>query len=296
MSSHIKEKRKGKTIGIGKSFGTFGELLQGVGTDELNYLITLPITRYSQVTFQSRPDFPDLIVSPSHRMKSRQIARLILERHGLPMGGMIEINSNIPVGKGLASSSADIVATARAIDQCFDLNLSAREMEELIQEIEPTDGVMYEGIVSYYHRVVRLRECLGPVPSLSIVSIDEGGEVDTEEFNKVSRFYSTEEKMEYDELLAGISTAIKQNDLKTMGAIATRSALLNQRLLKKRQMEYVLDICNQVNALGIVITHSGTCIGILLDQNDTEYGHQLHKAYHLMTELQGEVTIFHTRL
>ncbi|MFB6366767.1 kinase [Paenibacillus elgii] len=294
MSSYLEERNVAKPIGIGKSFGTFGELLQGVGTDGQNFLITLPINRYSQVTFESRPDFPDLIVSPSYRLKSRQIALRILQLYDLPVGGVIEINSNIPVGKGLASSSADIVATARAIDHCFSLNLSAEQIELLVQEIEPTDGVMYDGIVSYYHRAVRLRECLGPVPQLSIVSIDEGGEIDTAEFNKISMPFGAAEKSEYDYLLASISSALKGNNLKAVGGISTRSAILNQRLLEKRQMDQVLDICNAVNGLGIVITHSGTCIGILLDQTDTEYCRKLHEAYHLMSALHGEVTIFHT--
>lgn len=294
MSPYLEEKNVAKPIGIGKSFGTFGELLQGVGTDEQNFLITLPINRYSQVTFESRPDFPDLIVSPSYRLKSRQIALRILQLYDLPIGGVIEINSNIPVGKGLASSSADIVATARAIDHCFALHLSREQMEWFIQEMESTDGVMYDGIVSYYHRAVRLRECLGRVPHLSIVSIDEGGEVDTAEFNKISSSYGAAEKSEYDDLLASISSAIKGHNLKAMGEISTRSAILNQRLLEKRQMDQVLDICNAVSGLGIVITHSGTCIGILLDQTDVEYGRQLHKAYDLMSALHGEVTIFHT--
>ncbi|SHN84634.1 threonine kinase [Paenibacillus sp. ov031] len=296
MSSYLERKNLTKSIGVGKSFGTFGELLQGVGTDAQNFLITLPINRYSNVTFQSQPSLPHLIVSPSYRSKSRKIALRILQLYDLPLGGFIEINSNIPVGKGLASSSADIVATARAIDHCFGLNLTAEQLEALIQEIEPTDGVMYDGIVSYYHRAVRLRESLGPVPNLSIVSIDEGGEVDTTEFNKISRSFSAVEKLEYDHMLASISAAIKRNDLKAVGKISTQSAIMNQRLLEKKQMERVLDICNEVDGLGIVITHSGTCTGILLDQTDVEYCWQLHKAYELMSLLHGEVTIFHTNM
>ncbi|WP_322924630.1 kinase [Paenibacillus campi] len=294
MSSYLEHKHAALLVGTGKSFGTFGELLQGVGSDQHHFLITLPINRYSQVTFRSLPDATELIVSPSHRLKSKQIAQKILERYGLPPGGWIEIDSNLPIGKGLASSSADIVATARAVDSCFQLNLSQSELEDLIREIEPTDGVMYEGIVSYYHREVRLRECLGPVPPLSIVSIDEGGEVSTAEFNKMSIRFEAEDRLEYDHLLDHISLALKQNDLLTVGRISTRSAILNQKLLHKQQLHDVLEICDTVKGLGIIITHSGTCSGILLDPGNAEYCRQLHQTYHLMNQLQGEVTIFHT--
>lgn len=294
MSSYLEGKNVALLKGIGKSFGTFGELLQGVSSDRQNFLITLPINRYSKATFRSLPDFSELIVSPSYRLKSKQIAQKMLEKYDLPKGGWIEIDSNIPIGKGLASSSADIVATARAVDCCFQLNLSQSELEDLIREIEPTDGVMYEGIVSYYHREVRLRECLGSVPRLTIVSIDEGGEVSTAEFNKMSLFFELADRLEYDHLLDCISTAIKKNDLTTIGEISTRSAVLNQKLLYKNQLNDVLEICDKVQGLGVVITHSGTYSGILLDPTNTQYCNQLQQTYYLMNGLQGEVTIFHT--
>src|SRR4029079_11819053 len=99
----------------------------------------------------------------------------------------LELESNIPIGKGLASSSADLVATARAIDDCFKLGMSEEILKMFLRQIEPTDGVMYPGVVSFYHRQVQLREFLGQLPGLTIVSIDEGGEVDTVEFNKIPK-------------------------------------------------------------------------------------------------------------
>ena len=64
-------------------------------------------------------------------------------------------------------------------------------------EIEPTDGVMYPGVVSFYHRKVELGEIFGPMPRLTVVAVDEGGEVDTIEYNRLRKPYTSEEKLEY---------------------------------------------------------------------------------------------------
>ncbi len=49
-------------------------------------------------------------------------------------------------------------------------------LEELLRDIEPSDGVMHEGAVVYAHREARLIERLGAMPApLALVAIDEVG-------------------------------------------------------------------------------------------------------------------------
>lgn len=198
-------------VGIGKSSGTFGELLQGVlYENNYNFLVTLPISNFSEATFKSVSVLNDILVFPSHKQKSKLLAQKLLLKLGLPLGGVLEINSNLPEGKGLASSSADLVATYRAIKNCFNIETEMSTLQGLISEIEPTDGVMYDGVISFYHKKVELRDFLGYMPPICILSIDEGGIVDTIEFNKINRYFSSEEKKEYDCLLNELSIAIKK--------------------------------------------------------------------------------------
>jgi uncharacterized protein involved in propanediol utilization len=281
-------------IGRGRAFGTFGELLQGVGGNNRDFLVTLPISRFSTVQFLSIPHQSKLTVSPSQKCKAKQLATLILEHYRLPPGGVLELESNLPVGKGLASSSADLVAVARAIDDCFGLQIPIELLQHFLRQIEPTDGVMYEEIVAFYHRHVSLCKCLGLLPKLAIAGIDEGGEVNTIEFNRRPRHVSEGEKAEYDWLLEKITHAIRKQDLHSVGEIALRSAFLNQKYHKKRYFEQVRDICQQIGGLGVVAAHSGTYLGILLSTEDRHFYNQLAHVFEAMEHLAENVTLFHS--
>lgn len=281
-------------LGIGKSFGTFGELLQGVSLDNADFLVTLPIARYTIAKFAVDASIDHLCVVPSGKQKSRNLAELLLEMYKLPCKGMLTLESDIPIGKGLASSSADMVATARAISNYYSLNLSTERLQDFMRQIEPTDGVMYGGVVSFYHRKVQLRQFLGYLPHLSIIGKDEGGQVDTIEFNKIVKPFTLEEKIEYEFLLDKISQAIQKQDLRAIGEVSTRSAMMNQKLRKKKYFEWMLDICSSVNALGLVVAHSGTYIGLLLDPALSDFQNQKEQALASLTKMPGEVTVYET--
>ncbi|MDQ0418695.1 L-threonine kinase [Croceifilum oryzae] len=284
-----------RSTGFGQSFGTFGELLQGVlPENNLDFLVSFPITRSSQVTFvpDSSKDFIE--VSPSYKTKTQKLAEQMLAWYKLPAGGRITIESTLPVGKGLASSSADLVACARAIDNCYDLGINEEEIGRFLAEIEPSDGVMYPGVTSFYHKKVQLREFMGPLPNLTVVSIDEGGMVDTLRFNQQEKPFTSEDKMEYQRLLDEITVAIQQRDYARVGQISTQSARKNQKLLAKQSFSKIVKICEQVAALGVIVTHSGTCIGLLLSPLFPDYPNKLQKTTHLLNEISGEVSIYYS--
>jgi len=218
-------------VGTGMAFGTFGELLQGRLSEEHgDFLVTLPISRYSYAIFVADPTCQDVTVFPPEKQKSKMLACLLLEHSALPHGGRLILQSELPVGKGLASSSADLAATARAISSCFHLSIPSSLLATLMCCVEPSDGVMYPGVVSFYHRQGRLREFLGMLPPLTIVGIDEGGEVDTLQFNTVPKAFTHTEELEYQHLLEVLSDALRQQNVRLIGQIATRSAVLNRPL------------------------------------------------------------------
>jgi len=91
-------------LGKGSCHGTFGELVQGVSGDR-PYLITLPIPSLrSEACFTPDPSISEIRVVDS-KTKAKRGGELLLKRFGRKEGGHLEIHSNIPTGKGLASSS-----------------------------------------------------------------------------------------------------------------------------------------------------------------------------------------------
>ncbi|KGB92166.1 MULTISPECIES: GHMP kinase [Burkholderia] len=255
----------------GECHGTFGELMQGVLPDNRHFLVTLPVNLKSVVEFEITGS-DHVAVDVRFKTKACRAVQDYLRLHDLPPGGMLHFKSMFAVGKGLASSSADMVAAVRAAAYAYGRTPAPETIESILRFIEPTDGVMYDGIVSFFHREVKLDERLGKTPPLVIVSADRGGECDTIEFNRKRRDPSAEVCDEYSRMLARMKTAVRDLDLPQLGEIATRSCELSQSFNPHPHIGILRTLRNETNALGLVATHSGTCVGLLYDANAAETG------------------------
>lgn len=271
-----------------EAYGTFGELLQGALPTGPDFLVTLPVSRRARAWFRHDPDGP-LQVFPSHKTKSLRLARSMLAGHGT--GGLLLLDSDLPIGKGMASSSADLVATARAVGAALGIGTSPAAVEDWLRPIEPTDGVMHPGIVAFDHREVRLRDRLGALPPATIVAVDEGGLLDTVAFNRVPKHFTDEHRAEYAALLAELAAAVRAGDLARVGAVATRSAVLNQRLAPKRNLAALTALAGRVGAPGVVCAHSGTMLGVLLADDAPGHRHRLAATLAACRALPGTTTV-----
>jgi uncharacterized protein involved in propanediol utilization len=281
--------------GVGVSFGTFGELLQGAlpGLDQ-DFLVTLPIVRWSTARLTLLPNTSELRVHPEHKHKSLRIARSVLACHGVAPGGRLLVTSQLPEGKGMASSSADLIATIRATGQAIGRRVTPRTAEAFLRTIEPTDGLMYRDVVAFYHRRVELHRCLAAPPALTIVGVDEGGQVDTVNFNATRPPITAGERREYSRLLDLLAVALAEGDLATVGRVATTSAEMNQARCPKRYLDRLRRLCRQIGGLGVVVAHSGTVLGILISNDDPDYAGKLATAKTACQELAGHVSIDYT--
>lgn len=283
--------------GVSTAFGTFGELLQGVLPErEGDFLVTFPIARWSVVTFRAaaESEAESVVVRPIHKRKSQQLAAMILEDAGVPVGGLLTVQSGIAEGKGLASSSADLVATARAVANAIGIDMPPARIESLLARIEPTDGVLYNGIVAFYHRRVQLHSILGSLPPITVVGIDEGGTVDTVAFNRIPKPFTAADRHAYAELLERMTGAVRHRDLSAIGEVATASAVMNQALRPKWTLDAMVAICAEVGGLGVINAHSGTTLGILFDSNDPRHRTKVSAAARLCHELTDQVDVYHS--
>ncbi|MFG3257150.1 kinase [Streptomyces sp. NPDC048172] len=293
----MKSTQSTQQAGVGTAFGTFGELLQGVLPEEDgDFLVTLPVARWTRAVFRPYAGAGpgELTVRQPGKRKALRLARMIAEEAPRPVGGELSVSSVIPEGKGLASSSADLVATARAVARALGTEMPAARIERLLARIEPTDGVLYPGIVAFHHRAVRLRGTLGSLPAMAVVGIDEGGSVDTVDFNRVPKPFTTADRHRYARLLDRLARAVRTHDLAEVGRVATRSALMNQALRHKWSLDPLRDICRDVGGLGVTVGHSGTALGVLLDTADPAYTRRATAAAQACTELAGNVAVYRT--
>lgn len=280
--------------GVSAAFGTFGELLQGrLPEEDGDFLVTLPVARWSVARFELQAHSTETQVRPAHKRKALRLTSMILEDEGAA-GGLLRIDSTLPEGKGLASSSADLVAAARAVANALGTPMPARRIEEYLARIEPTDGVLYPAIVAYHHRSVRLRATLGSLPSMAVVGVDEGGKVDTVAFNSIPKPYTPADLREYARLLDRVTVAVGSRDLAEAGRVATASAWMNQGLRPKRFLEPMSAVCEAAGGLGVVVGHSGTTVGVLLEMGTPDASARLASVARACQEIAGNVAVYRT--
>ncbi|MGG2027545.1 kinase [Gottfriedia sp. S16(2024)] len=254
-------------LGRGSCNGTFGELVQGI-MKERPFLITLPIR-----SLRSEARFvPDTNVSRirvvNSKMKAKKAGESLLQLFGIRGGGYLEIHSNIPTGKGMASSSADIVASLRAIADSYSIPLTNEMISMIAAKVEPTDGVMYEEVVVYEYIHGQLIASFGTLPPFILVGIDLGGMIKTIEFNEVPKVYSQDDQQQLIKAFDLVSKGFKEKNITYIGEAATLSARVNQKILPKPVFPLLVQLADRYQG-GIVVAHSGTVAGILLDGNLT---------------------------
>lgn len=246
-----------------------GELVQGQFDTGEDFLVTNPVNCFSTLRVIARYGTGLVSVVPASCTKVRRAVEQTLHFFEVTDRDVyVRVTSDIPVGKGMASSTADVVgaieATAQAIERC----ITADKVSALAISIEPSDGLMYRGVVIYNHRRGYLLERLGCIPHMHQLIIDTGGEVDTIAFNKIPKNYTREELAMQEQALALLRAGISTSDVWKIGQGATLSARVNQRLLPKANFEEIVSMASVFGACGVVCAHSGTILSLLFPPED----------------------------
>ena len=255
-------------LGYGRAPGACGELVQGQLENGHNFLVSLPIDLWSKAIVKIIADSTskEIHVFPRHKIKTQQALRIALNYLGYSQFMVdAQIISDIPEGKGLASSTADISAVCLALGDALDLEISPTFISNVARQIEPSDGTMFPDLVVYNHLNCELIEVLGQLPVFNVLIIDFGGEVDTLQYNQAQKLYTVKEKAEFQSALIQIKESIRTQDLFLLGQAAIQSGRINQRFLPKPRLEEIIDSVIKHGAYGVCVAHSGTVAGVIYD-------------------------------
>ena len=261
--------------------GTCGELAQGM-LDGVLCMVTCPIDMYSTATVELWPaaipaasgvipEVPTVIPAkagihgPPDSPKARRAVRRTLDYLDVAgMEGRLWLDSPLPRGKGMASSTADVSAAIVATAAALGRELSPEQIAEIALGVEPSDGVMFPNIAVFDHRKGRVARSLGQPPPMRVLILDFGGGVDTLEFNRGDRDdVLTSLAPEMAEAVSLIEDGIRRGDPLRIGRGATVSAQSNQQVLFNPHLEPALELSREVGAVGVNVAHSGTVIGML---------------------------------
>ncbi len=248
-----------------------GELIQGwiLGGEKL---ISCPINWYSHVSItEGKP-------LPSERPRMRQMVNLILNAFGEPTdltkGLCIELESTIPVAKGLASSTADIAATAKATAALLGQSLSHEVIAQLCVKLEPTDSTLFDCLTLFDHQTAQTQVTFQWKPDLDILLLESPLNLLTEDYHRLDRHsLLIEQADKLDASLRQFQLADAQQDYYRLGEAATLSAIACQPILPKPLFQPLLDLVEHTGIYGLNVAHSGSVIGLLLDRrlHDVDY-------------------------
>ena len=239
--------------------GSCGELAQGYADGE-PFLITCPIDRCAEAVVKD-----DGLRCVDAGEKSRAALSKALQYLGVShFPFSLYVTSELPAGKGMASSSADIGAVVVAAAAACGRSITEQEIACIAASIEPTDGVFCRGVVAINYQTGRIFHSFGVMPALAIAMFDLGGTVDTlafhEQYDKAARMYGIDAAQIWP-LLTMPYTA------EALGDAATCSALAYQRVVCKPQLPELLETGKSLGAVGVNIGHSGTVCGLLFPEN-----------------------------
>ncbi|ALL78009.1 hypothetical protein AD006_26760 [Pseudonocardia sp. EC080610-09] len=253
-----------------------GELLQGFFRDSSGAarpgLVTLP-SPVAGVRAEFRPSGTgtEVTVRPPGRVKAARAARLALDAVAGPGtgGGQLTLHGAVPPGLGLGSSTADVVASVRAVADATGTRIAPHTLARLAVAAEAaSDPLMFDDARPrlFAQRDGDVLEVLpGELPRLLVVGclLDGGRPVDTPAVRPPeppAPVVGT-----YEELRAELRAALAAGDPAGIARVATRSAQLHRT---DGEVDRLRAAVEGPGVLGVQIAHSGNVAGVLLAPGD----------------------------
>lgn len=193
--------------------------------------------------------------------KACRALSLLLEKvNGRMADGRIQLRSNIPPGKGLSSSSTDVLSVLSVANDYLGAGLLPEELYHLATRVEPTDPCLSDDIVLFHqHSGVKGRAIGLPPVSLLYFDADPGREIETE---RVRRPWTPGAGKFFDWLLCKFLRAAEAGDYGALFDSITYSAEYNQTVIGLARFDEWLRLAREMR-VGLMVAHSGTFAGLL---------------------------------
>ena len=240
--------------------GSCGELAQG-RIDGVRLHISCPVNLY---TWGGIGTFPSVFPSVGSKVKRVLLLADRFRKKGQQIS--FSLYSDLPPGKGMASSTADMTAALALQGWLGNSSLPKEEWVKLLLAVEPTDGIVFDGITLFDHYRGTVCRSLGVPPPIEIIALEFEEKVDTIFFNqqdqKKAARSQTQTVLKSFQL---IEEGIKEGSTQKVGDGATISALSHQNILRKPDLEKILKLTLEMGGVGVNIAHSGSTIGMLFN-------------------------------
>ncbi len=240
-----------------------GEIIQGwiLGGEKL---VSCPVDWYSSVEVthgRPRADERPLV----RRMVTQLLAHWQLPS-SLAKNLRIDCQSTIPLAKGMASSTADIAATAVATACHLEQPLDENMLAQLCVALEPTDSTLFSHLTLFDHNTAETQIACGNLPDCEVLLLESPLTLTTADYHRLSRQQALLDNAQIlDNAWSLLQQACAENDAARLGEAATLSAIASQTLLPKPGFPALLALVERCGLYGLNVAHSGSVVGLLLD-------------------------------
>lgn len=171
--------------------------------------------------------------------------------------------SNIPKGKGLSSSSADVLGILCCLNQAYSCPFSIDQLYEIAARVEPTDPLLSKELVVFNQKTgITLFNWENLPFGVYYFDCFPGIEIDTIAVT-ANRVIDEDHISSSQQILEGFRLAVKNEDYKTFFKSISASAQLNQSFVPKDGLAELLEYANHTDA-GVFVAHSGTIMGLVV--------------------------------
>ena len=258
-------------MSVARCPGSCGELIQGwiLGSEKL---VSCPIDWYSTV------EVCDGIPRADERPLTRAMVEALLAHFGFPQALSptlrIEVDSTLPIAKGMASSTADIAATAVAAAHHLGHSLDETTLAALCVALEPTDSTLFRQLTLFDHHHAGTQIACATAPHFDLLVLESPVLLRTADYHRLPREAALKaHARELQQAWEKVQTACTRQDASLLGEAATLSAIASQALLPKPGFAALMALVESCDLYGLNVAHSGSVVGLMLDprRHDVEY-------------------------
>ncbi len=263
-------KRTRKQACVGVCRGALGELFQGISTDNKDEIVVVSslIPKYSWAYFtpceSGFSSLKDQTLATPERSKSFRALEIYCKKLGLIWpSGHWHFHSDLQVARGMASSTADIVATLRCAASYFLRELTINEILFVLSQIERSDSVFLDRLALFSSSKHQIINQFCKIPPLYALYMHEADEVETDGTKTLLLDFYRQNYGHYVNLSQQAEQALQARDLHAICNVATKSAELSQEILPKQHFEQIFLAQKKFNADGVITAHTGSVVGLL---------------------------------
>jgi len=265
--------------------GTFGEFMQGYLAEGdgsyRHFLFTLPVEELKSTSVIRLGQPQQCEQTRRERDRAMRAAHKLACLLDISERFSVSIDSNIPIGKGCASSTADILATTTALIGAAYEDVPepvANALSCLVaKEFEWGDYVLNSSIALCFQRSHQVVNRYSTDLRYRIVGIDEGDIVDTKRFH-LEHSEDADLASAFADLASKMHRALERSDIKESAKLATESIRINQDVLPKRTFTTMERIGATTGALGVVGAHTGSMLGLLFSEHQDDWAERIRQA------------------